>query len=220
MPRHRLRAAFGPCSASSARWSARMQPHAGRQPRRDMRVVGVLARRVDDQEQHAVLGRIGRARHHQVVEDAAILVGATACSAGGRARGRRCRPAPALRARARSSRDRPGEKRLAHVRDVEQAGLRCAYMIVLGDDAVGVLHRHVVAGERHHAGAAATCSECSGVCQQRRAAGAGGASARRRAARRRLRVASVVSGASVMTGSATGLAPGNLPGSSPLCRGT
>ena len=45
------------------------------------------------------------------------------------------------------------EKRLAHVRDIEQAGLR-ADMIVLGDDAVGVLHRHVVAGERHHAAAA------------------------------------------------------------------
>ena len=45
------------------------------------------------------------------------------------------------------------QKRLAHMRDIEQAGL-IAHVIVLGDDAVGVLHRHVVAGERHHAGPA------------------------------------------------------------------
>ena len=42
------------------------------------------------------------------------------------------------------------EPRLAHVRDVEQAGgsARCG---VFPDDAGGILHRHVVAGERHHA---------------------------------------------------------------------
>ena len=33
------------------------QPHAGRQPRREVRVVGLLARRVDDEHQHAVLVR-------------------------------------------------------------------------------------------------------------------------------------------------------------------
>ena len=41
---------------------------------------------------------------------------------------------------------------LAHVRDVEQAGV-LARPIVLGEDAGGVLHRHVIAGEGHHASA-------------------------------------------------------------------
>ena len=63
------------------------QPHACGQPRRDMRVVGILHGGIDHQEQHAVLGRIGRARHHQVVEDAACLVGAAGYSAGGPAPG-------------------------------------------------------------------------------------------------------------------------------------
>ena len=57
-----------------------------------------------------------------------------------------------------------GEHRLPHVRDIEQPGVR-ARMQVLGHDAAlaargevagqVVLHRHGVAGERHHAGAVA-----------------------------------------------------------------
>ena len=40
--------------------------------------------------------------------------------------------------------------------------------VVLGQDAGRVLHRHVVAGERHHAGAErATCSAWSGVVRER-----------------------------------------------------
>jgi hypothetical protein len=41
---------------------------------------------------------------------------------------------------------------LAHVRDIEQAGSG-AGLCVLGQDAGGVLHRHLVAGERDQAGA-------------------------------------------------------------------
>ena len=147
------RSAVGPCTAISARWSARSSRTPGGQPRREMRVVRLLRRRVDDQEQHAVLGRIGRARHHQVVEDAAVVVEQlrVALAAGREA------DDVARHQRLERARDRlvvgADEERLAHVRDVEQAG-RAAHMIVLGDDAVGVLHRHVVAGERHHAGAA------------------------------------------------------------------
>ena len=60
------------------------------------------------------------------------------------------------------------EERLAHVRDVEQAGLG-AHVIVLGDDAVGILHRHVVAGERHHAGTARDMQRVQrGFLQRRR----------------------------------------------------
>ena len=41
---------------------------------------------------------------------------------------------------------------LAHVRDVEQTRLRPG-VEVLGDDPGRVLHRHLIAGERHHPGA-------------------------------------------------------------------
>ena len=43
--------------------------------------------------------------------------------------------------------DQPG---LAHVRHVEETGF-LAGMAVLGDDAGGILDRHLVAGERHEA---------------------------------------------------------------------
>ena len=126
------------------------QPHARRQPCRKMRVVRLLGRRVDDQKQHAVLVRIDRARHHQVVDDAAVFAGelGVALAAG--------READDIAGHERFERARDrlvvgaDEERLAHVRDVEQAG-SAAHMIVLGDDALGILHRHVVAGERHHA---------------------------------------------------------------------
>ena len=46
----------------------------------------------------------------------------------------------------------PDQEGLAHMRDVEQAGV-LARPVMLGEDAGRVLHRHVVAGEGHHAGA-------------------------------------------------------------------
>ena len=45
-----------------------------------------------------------------------------------------------------------GEAQLAHMRDVEQPGLGAGVQM-LGEDAGGILHRHLVAGERHHPGA-------------------------------------------------------------------
>ena len=45
---------------------------------------------------------------------------------------------------------RPVEKRLSHMRDIEQAG-RGAGLQMFGEDARPVLDRHVVAGERRHA---------------------------------------------------------------------
>jgi hypothetical protein len=45
---------------------------------------------------------------------------------------------------------RADQAQLAHVRDVEQAG-GPACVVVLGHQAGGVLHRHGVAGKRHHA---------------------------------------------------------------------
>ena len=128
------------------------QLHTSGQPRLDMRVVVVLARRVDDQHQHAVLGRVGRARHHQVVEDAAFLVEQLRVALPPMREvediGRHQRFERTCRRLVIGT----GEERLTHVRDVEQPG-GGARVRVLGDDAVAVLHRHVVAGERHHAGA-------------------------------------------------------------------
>ena len=128
------------------------QAHALRQARRDVGEILVLARRVDDQHQDAVLGLVGRARHHQIVENAALLVEelGVALAAGGevqdigrhegfeRLRGRRM--------------VRPHEESLAHMRHVEEAGAG-ARVEMLGEHARRVLHRHVVSREGHHAGA-------------------------------------------------------------------
>ena len=65
------------------------------------------------------------------------------------------------------------EDRLAHVGNVEQAG-GAARLRVLGDDAGRILHRHVVAGERHHAGAESHVG-WRGAASQRRVPGAGSA---------------------------------------------
>ena len=43
----------------------------------------------------------------------------------------------------------PARKRLAHMRDIEQPGL-LAGVQMLFQDAGGILHRHLIAGERHH----------------------------------------------------------------------
>ena len=66
--------AAGPCRAMSARSGAGSRMHAGGQARGDVGVVHLLARGVDDQEQPAVVLLGGRARHHQVVDDAAGIV--------------------------------------------------------------------------------------------------------------------------------------------------
>ena len=114
------------------------------QARAQMREVVVLARGVDDQEQ--MVAGVG---HQQVVEDAAAVVGeqgvahgagGEAGDVGGNERLQRARRALAAHAD------------LSHVGDVEQhrpgAGVQ-----VLGEDAGGILHRHLVARERHHPGA-------------------------------------------------------------------
>jgi hypothetical protein len=106
--------------------------------------VGVLARRVHDQEQ------VGLApRDHQVVEDAAVGVGEEGVSllAGDQVddidRHERFERARGVVA---------DQAQLAHVRHVEQC-CRLAAVLVLGNDAAGVVDRHLVAGELDHLGA-------------------------------------------------------------------
>ena len=50
-------------------------------------------------------------------------------------------------------RRRTAQADLPHVRNIEEPGLG-AGMEMLGDDAAGVLHRHLIAGEGDHAGTA------------------------------------------------------------------
>ena len=51
-----------------------LEAHVVGQPRRDVRIVHLLARRIHHQHQAAVVVRGLRARHHQVVDDAAVVV--------------------------------------------------------------------------------------------------------------------------------------------------
>ena len=88
-------AAAGPCSASRARSSCAMKLHAGRQVGGDVGEVDLLAAGVDHEEQPLV-AEVG---HHQVVEDAACLVGQQRVALPARLQARACRRAPAAPAR-------------------------------------------------------------------------------------------------------------------------
>ena len=112
--------------------------------------IGMLAAGIDDEAESAVISRIGRARDHEIVERAALVVkqlgialtaAAEIDDVGGQQRFQR------RGHRLVAVADQEG---LAHMGDVEQAG-GVAGVIVLGDDAGRVLHRHVVPGKRHHA---------------------------------------------------------------------
>ena len=134
-------AAAGPCSASSA-WSGigSMRQRDGDR-RAQVGDVGRLAAGVDDEEQV-----IGAARHHQVVEDAAGVVGEERVALLALAQ------ADDVDRHQRLERGRgvgADQADLAHVRDVEQRR-RLAALAMLGHDAGRIRDRHVVAGERHH----------------------------------------------------------------------
>ena len=120
------------------------------QMRAQMRLVGVLAGGVDHQEQMAA-----EIRHHQIVEDAAGIVGELGVALPSR-RNRddvlRHQPFQRQRRVLDLAGFRP-QRDLAHMRDVEQAGAG-AGMQVFPQHAGGVLHRHLIARERHHLAAA------------------------------------------------------------------
>ena len=115
-----------------------------------MRLVLGLAGGVDHQEQMAA--EIG---HHQIVENAAGIIGELGVALPSRRHAENVlRHQPFQRQRGilepagfRAQRD------LAHMRDVEQAGGR-AGMQVFPEHAGCELHRHLIAGERHHLAAA------------------------------------------------------------------
>ncbi len=128
------------------------------QMRPNMRVVRLLARRIDDQHQPAVVVRRGRARDDQVVENAAGLVeqqriahapGAEALEGPRRQR---------LQRLCRGLMVGTGNEALAHMRDVEQAGL-FTRPGMFGDNAFK-LHRHGIAGKRHQPAAERFVQRC------------------------------------------------------------
>ena len=111
----------------------------------DVRDVGHLAGAVDDHEQRVV----ALVEEHQVVEDAALVVQQQAVALLARRQADHVDRHQRLEGGGGVGAD---QAQLAHVGDVEQAG-GLARVLVLGHQAGGVLHRHRIAGEGHHAGA-------------------------------------------------------------------
>ncbi|MCY1424468.1 hypothetical protein D9M71_402150 [compost metagenome] len=103
----------------------------------------LLAGGVDHQEQ-GVVTEVG---DHQVVEDAAVGVGEHGVALHAHGQVDDIHRHQAFQG---TRRIRPAQDDLAHVRDIEQAGRRAGVLVLL-EHAERVLHRHVVAGEGHHA---------------------------------------------------------------------
>ena len=114
-----------------------------------MRLVGVLAGGIDDQEQ-----MVAEIRDHQIVQDAAVDIGELGIAlpaCGQRQDVLRHHLLQRKRSILRRAGARP-QRELAHVRNIEQSG-PLAGMEVFLQHAGGILHGHVIARERHHLGA-------------------------------------------------------------------
>jgi len=113
----------------------------GAQVLAQVRQILFLAGAVDHQEQ--MVAGIG---DHKIVEDAAAFVGEQRVALAALGQADHVDRHQAFQRRRRIITFEPD---LAHVGDVEQAG-RVAGVLVLLDDAVAVLDRHLVAGKGHH----------------------------------------------------------------------
>ena len=126
--------------------------------RGNARKVLLLGPGIDDDIEHALPMLLGRARHHQVVEDAAVLVEQQGELLFARRQAahigadQRLENVRNLLVRIRPAQLRQGQEARTHVADVEQTGV-AARPVVLGHDPFGILHRHVVAAELDHASA-------------------------------------------------------------------
>ena len=117
----------------------------------DMRIILLLAGRIDDKDQHTVIWWISRARHHQIIENTALRIQELRIALlawheieniGGNQRFQRPRNGFV-------STIRRHQQGLAHMRDIEQAStLACP--IVLSHDPSWILHGHVIAGKADH----------------------------------------------------------------------
>ena len=118
--------------------------------RAQMRLVRGLAGGVDDQEQMAA-----EIRHHQVVENAAVGVGELRVALPAR-RDRQdvLRHQPLQRRAASSTLPDFGCSAIWPICETSNRPAAAAGVQVFPQHAGGVLHRHVIAGERHHLAAA------------------------------------------------------------------
>jgi hypothetical protein len=128
-----------------------------------MGVVHLFARGIDDQEQPPVVFFVDRARHHQVVDDAARIVQQLGVALLARLQVQDVGRHQGFERGGGCGVVGPDQEGLPHVRDVEQARLSTRVQ-VLFQNAQGILHGHRVACERHHLGA-----ECHVLCIERRA---------------------------------------------------
>jgi hypothetical protein len=150
-PRHR-RLGGRTLQGNERTFRCRQQHHRGREAARDVRVVHLLARGIDHQEQPAVVIRRGRPSDHQVVDDAARIVEELGVALLAGLEPQDIGRHQCLQRGGCGCMVGPDQERLPHVRDVEQAGLG-PRVLVLPEDAQRVLDGHLVAGERHHLGA-------------------------------------------------------------------
>ena len=128
-----------------------------------MRLVVRLAGGIDDQKQV-----VAEVRDHEIVEDAAGLVGELSVTLPSRREAQDVLRDQPLQ-RARGVLDLAGlrpQRHLAHMGDVEQAGA-CAGMQMFPQHAGHVLNRHFIAGERHHLAAAGDMEVVKGGAFQR-----------------------------------------------------
>ena len=114
------------------------------------RVVDGFSGGVDHQPERAVRG--GSARHHEIVDDAALVVEELRVALPARSQTEDVGCAEGLEERRHGPVVRPFDRRLAHVRDIEKpCGLAGVQM--LAEDPGRILDRHVIAREGGHAGA-------------------------------------------------------------------
>ncbi len=106
--------------------------------------IAVFGRGIDHKAQPA-----READRHQIVDDAAMVVEQQRVAHPGFAEAGNIAGHQGLQHVSRDTMQRY----LSHVRNIEKSRLG-AGMEMLGDDARWVLHRHLVAGKRHHLGAA------------------------------------------------------------------
>ena len=121
--------------------------------RRDTLKIHILARRIDHQSQHAFAEFRFAARHHQVVDDAAVVVEQLRIALLTRLQLDKRRGHELLKKRCHGlmvlvGRDEIG---LPHVRNVKEPSLLPRPQVLL-HDAHGIVNGHLVTREQHHLG--------------------------------------------------------------------
>ena len=151
---HHVLAAAGPASASSARsGTASSRTLAGQTLRRCARSPPPCAAAFTTSIRRPSSAADAGARHHQVVDDAAVIVEQLRVALLARREIGDDRPGPAPPARRPWWRDRDRRDNAWPICETSNSPALLARVQMLLEDAERILHRHLVAGERHHLGA-------------------------------------------------------------------